>query len=196
MKAWHNILVVLLSAGLIAGCGQSQASSHPKAKPTTSSGGSTSPTSSASKRILHVGTAKYQGSANLHKYESAASAHPHSYQAQLAAGTAANVNSHPHQAIQYWNRAIHLNPHQGQPYEYIGNIYLETYNNPHQALAWYKKAVTYGPSYDFGWYRVVQLEVHFGNMTAAKKYAAQAAKVLPANNKILKSLQTLVSSSS
>ncbi len=192
MKLWHSITVAMLSAGLVAGCGQSQASGHPKLKssPTSREASSSSPSSPT--RIFRLGTQPYQGKKNLQKFEAEAKSHPHSYQAQIEAGTAANVNNQPSSAMHYWQRAIHIDPHQGQPYEYIGNLYLETYNNPQQALVWYKKAIANGPSYDYGWYRVVQLEVHFGNMAAAKKYAVAAAKVLPANNKVLKALESFV----
>ncbi|MCL4495821.1 MAG: hypothetical protein M1294_13520 [Firmicutes bacterium] len=191
MKTWHSVTVAVLSAGLVAGCGQSQASGHAKAakstQATSQSASSASPT-----RVFRLGTAPYRGQKNLQKYETEAKVHSGSYQAQIYAGTAASVNNQPSLAIQYWKKAIQVDPHKGNAYEYIGNIYLEDYNNPQEALVWYKKAITYGPSYDFGWYRVVQLEVHFGHMTAAKKYAAEAAKVLPAGNKILKDLEKFV----
>ncbi|PSR26388.1 tetratricopeptide repeat protein [Sulfobacillus thermosulfidooxidans] len=188
MKKWHVITVAMASLGVIAaGCGQSQANSQPKTPATTSAAPQSSTT-----RVFRIGTKPYQGKKNLEKFEAEAKAHPHSYQAQIAAGTAANVNNQPSTAIAYWEKAIKLDPHKGNPYEYIGNIYLEVYNNPKEALVWYKKAITYGPSYDYGWYRVVQLEVQFGNMQAAKKYAAEAAKVLPANDKVLQALETFV----
>ncbi len=190
MKTWHSITVAVLSMGLVAGCGQSQAKGNSHAKPS-------SPTKAASQssqptRILRIGAAPYQGQKNLTKYEDQAKANPRSLHAQLNAGTAAFVNNQPNVAMQYWKKAIQIDPHVGNPYEYIGNIYLNDYNNPHEALVWYKKAITYGPSYDFGWYRVVQLEVQFGNMSAARKYAHEASKVLPAGNKVLHELPKLL----
>ncbi len=195
MKTWYRVTIGVLAPVLIAGCGQSQAAGHPKTQRSASTKTGT-PTASTRTQVLRVGAQQYQGSKNLHKFETNAKAHPQSYQAQLEAGSAANVNNHPRQAMSYWQRALQLNPHQGKPYEYIGNIYLDTYNNPQQALGWYKKTIANGPTYDWGWYRVVQLEAHFGHMAAAQKYAAEAAKVLPANNKVLKELQTFVTPTS
>ena len=182
------LAIVASLAFFAAGCGQSQAISHPAPAKSTQKA---SPINKTTK-ILREGTAPYMGSANLRKYEQAASANPTSYKAQLYAGLAASVNNNPTKAIQYWQDAIKVDPHVGNAYEYIGNVYLEDYNNPKEAMTWYKKSITYGPSYDYGWYRVVQLEVQFGDMPAAKKYAAEAAKVLPKGNKVLANLETFV----
>ena len=189
MKRFRVFPVAVASFALfVAGCGQSQAIGH--SAPTKPA--SKTVASNKTTRVLRMGATAYQGASNLSKYEQLASTHQQSYEAQIEAGTAAEVNNDPQKAIQYWQQAIKIDPKKGNPYEYIGNIYLEDYNNPKEAMTWYKKSITYGPSYDFGWYRVVQLEVQFGDMSAAKKYAAEAAKVLPKGNKVLANLETFV----
>ena len=193
MKAWHSITVAVVSAGILAGCGQDQAHGHVRPKPAVATKKTTTQNSSAAgTQVLRVGAAQYQGQKNLKKYEALAQAKPTNFQAQVNAGTAAGMNSQPNVAVQYWEKAIQIDPHIGNPYEYIGNIYLEDYNNPQEALVWYKKSIANGPSYPWGWYRMVQLEAEFGNMAAAKNYAAEAAKVLPADSKVLQSLETFV----
>jgi tetratricopeptide (TPR) repeat protein len=184
-SALWPIMIAAVSV-FAAGCGQSQAIGQkapaaPKSKAATPK--KTAP------RVLRIGAGQYEGSKNLSKFKKQAASNPQSYAAQIEAGTAAEVNNDAAQAIAYWQKAIKLNPKAGNPYEYIGNIYLNDDNNPSEAMVWYKKSITYGPSYVMGWYRVVELEAHAGNMAAAKKYAAEAAKLFPASNKALIDLE-------
>ena len=144
-------------------------------------------------QIVDPNAAKYEGQANLTKYENAAQSNPANAADQVNAAVSSYVNSDYTKAAAYYKKAIALQPKNGQYLTYLGNVYFRGLNNPQEAQKYYTEATQYSPKYAYSWLNLALCESTLGNKSAAIAAVNKGiASVDPADPvlKTLKQLQT------
>lgn len=117
----------------------------------------------------------FRGAANLRRWTALARSHPHSAQAQVNAGIAAYQNGLAQEAIAWYRRALAADPHDGAAAADIGNVYRNLLRDPARARAAYEQAVRIDPTYAYGWYDLLVLEVEeIGHLQGDSRAAALA----------------------
>lgn len=176
-----------LGVVVLAGCGG--APHHSQLAPKSNAIASAKPSTATPPRRYFLGAQAYQGSKNLQHLLALAQKQPTVAQAQYHAAVSEYVNGHNQQALTYYRKAIRLNPKDGRYDNAVGNIYNYTLHQPKTALPYYEKAIQLTPSYDYGWYNLVNAEMALKNFSQAKSIAQKALKVLPKTDKLYPLLQ-------
>ena len=191
MKKLNGILLIaVVSFVFIALTGCSSQGTQTGTKTTQPS----QPTKKVQSVIQDPRAVKYEGAANLAKYEAAAKSNPSNAQDQFNAGISAFVNKKYDQSIQYYQATIKLDPQNGMAYNSIGNIYLYTMKQPQTALPYYLKTTEITPNYAYGWLNKYNCEMALGNKAAAKATLQKGLSVIPSTDPLYPTLKKALTS--
>jgi tetratricopeptide (TPR) repeat protein len=163
-------------------------------QPSQSSQPSAQPTKKVQSVIQDPRAVKYEGAANLAKYEAAAKANPNNAQDQFNAAISSFVNKKLDQAIQYYQATIKLDPKNGIAYNSLGNIYLYQMKQPSTALPYYLKATELIPNYAYGYLNKYNCEMALGNKAAAKATLQKGLSVIPSTDPLYPTLKKALTS--
>ena len=132
---------------------------------------------------------KYEGQANLAKYEGIAQKNPSSPEDQINAGVSAYNNQDFNKAIDYYKKALALQPKNAQYLNYLGNVYFRGLNNPKEARQYYQAATESDPHYVYGWWNLAVCEKTLGNIDAAKATLKKGIASVDPSDPLAKQLQ-------
>lgn len=149
----------------------------------------TSTTTKNQSTIVDPNAAKYEGKANLAKYEDTAKKNANSPTDQVNAAVSAYVNQDFNKAIEYYKRALSLQPQNGQYLTYLGNVYFRGLNDPKTARQYYQAATQADPHYVYGWWNLALTEKALGDKDAAKATLQKGIASVDPKDPLAKQLQ-------
>lgn len=193
----QSIGVAAIAAVVLTGCGTGGQAANNSSAGTSNTSNTASAKSTTNGAIttkngtVIENASGYAGSANLKKYQAAASSKPSDFQAQIDAGIASHVNGDDAKAIKYYQAAGKINPKSAVPYNNIGNIYLRDKKDAKSAIPYYQKATKADPTYAYGWWNLSIAQSQNGNIAAAKKAVASGLKDVKKSDPVYKSLQAM-----
>jgi len=152
----------------------------------------TSLTSPNKNQIVDPNAAKFEGQANLTKYEGIAQQNPSSPTDQVNAAVSAYVNQDYPKAVEYYKKAVALQPKNAQYLTYLGNVYFRGLNDPKEAIPYYQAATQSDPHYVYGWWNLAICENTLGNKDAAKATLQKGLASVSSSDPLYKQLQALL----
>ena len=187
LRKWKISLGILIGALAIILAVVSLSNKQTNKAPTN-----THPTTSATQnqnQIVDPNAAKFEGQANLKKYEDVAQKNSSSPTDQVNAAVSAYVNQDYNKAIEYYKKAVALQPKNAQYLTYLGNVYFRGLNDPQAASQYYEAATQSDPRYVFGWWNLAICQKTLGNKEAAKATLQKGIASVDPHDPLSKQLQ-------
>lgn len=193
MGKWKwSIGALVVIVVLILGWKSLSGGSAPAPQSTNPSAGTTQTQQSSQQsenKIVDPNAVKFEGQANLAKYEGIAQKNPSNLNDQINAAVSSYVNADYQKAVSYYQKAVVLAPKNGEVLTYLGNAYFRGLKQPKQAIKYYTEATQYDPSYAYSWWNLAMAYEAMGNKTMAKSVMATALKKVSPSNSLYATLQ-------
>jgi tetratricopeptide (TPR) repeat protein len=189
LKKWKVSLGILVSALAIILAVVSLNNKQTNKVPANTQQSTSTAQNQNQNQIVDPNAAKFEGQANLKKYEDLAQKNSSSPIDQVNAAVSAYVNQDYNKAIEYYKKAVALQPKNAQYLTYLGNVYFRGLNNPKEASRYYEAATQNDPRYVYGWWNLAICEKVLGDKEAAKATLQKGIASVDPRDPLSKQLQ-------